>query len=98
MCVTDVEEIAELAGPLIAGQEASPLSSGDQAPDLDPAGLRVWDALGDRKRRTAEQVAQDAGLAIGPTLAVLGRFEARGIASVTNGTWLRAKSATQVSS
>jgi DNA processing protein len=98
VCVTDAEEVAELAGPLVAGPDTSPPSPGDRAPDLDPTGLRVWDALGDRKRRTAEQVAQDAGLAIGPTLAVLGRFEARGIASVANGTWLRAKSETQVSS
>ncbi|WP_251150658.1 DNA-processing protein DprA [Cellulosimicrobium sp. Marseille-Q4280] len=93
VCVTDADEVAELAGAL--GQDAAPSGPrSDQARDaphdgLDPVETRAWEALPLRSGRPVESVARAAGLAVPETIAALGRLELTGLADRVPGGWRR---------
>src|SRR5690606_31017166 len=84
VCVTDADEVAELAGVL--SRDAAPSAPGDArgAPrrvaydGLDDVETRAWDALPVRSGVPTEAVA-------------LGRLEIRGLAEGTPGGWRRAR-------
>ncbi len=89
-CVTDADEVAELAGDL--GDDAAPARQGHHRPvdDLDDVGRRLWDALPLRSPAPLEAVARTAGLAPGEALAGLGGLLLAGLAVQRDGGWRRA--------
>ncbi|WP_435735584.1 DNA-processing protein DprA [Cellulosimicrobium sp. PMB13] len=93
VCVTDADEIAELAGAL--GQDAAPSGPAPGqarvAPHdgLDAVETRAWDALPLRSGKPVESVARAAGLAVPETVAALGRLELVGLADRVPGGWRR---------
>lgn len=91
VCVTDADEVAELAGNL--GEDLAALRPRRAAPedDLDETGKRLWDALPLRAHATVEGVARAAGLGIDETLGGLGHLELSGLAEQSGGRWRRAR-------
>lgn len=97
VCVTDADEVAELAGVL--SRDAAPSAPGDArgAPrrvaydGLDDVETRAWDALPVRSGVPTEAVARSAGLAVADAVGALGRLEIRGLAERTPGGWRRAR-------
>ncbi len=89
-CVTDADEVAELAGDL--GEDAAPPRQGRHLPvdDLDDVGRRLWDALPLRSPASLEAVARTAGLAPREALAGLGGLLLAGLAVQRDGRWCRA--------
>lgn len=95
ICVTDVDDVVELAGPL--GSE--PL--GDQAktgaaPGRDHDGLTVpdlllLDGLPVRASTTVDKLTQVAGLSAREVISGLARLELAGLAHRTNAGWRREK-------
>lgn len=90
VCVTDADEVAELAGH--AGADAHAPRPGRPAPqdDLDPLGTSVWDALPLRAYAAVDSVARVAGLGLEETLGGLGHLELVGLAEQSGGRWRRA--------
>ncbi|MFE4465875.1 DNA-processing protein DprA [Oerskovia sp. NPDC056781] len=90
VCVTDVDEAAELAGHV--GTDASTPRAGRPAPqdDLDELGRRLWDALPLRAHAAVDSVARAAGLGLDETLGGLGHLELAGLAEQSGGRWRRA--------
>lgn len=93
VCVTDADEVAELAGALgrdaapsgpRPGQERSAAHDG-----LDAVEARAWEALPLRSGKPVESVARTAGLAVPETVAALGRLELAGLADRVTGGWRR---------
>lgn len=90
VCVTDVDEVAELAGHV--GADAPPPREGASAPQdgLDELGTRLWDALPLRAYAAVDSVARAAGLGVDETLGGLGHLELVGLADQSGGRWRRA--------
>lgn len=88
-CVTDADEVAELAGDL--GDDAAPARHGHHRPvdDLDDVGRRLWDALPLRSPAPLEAVARTAGVAPREALAGLGGLLLAGLAAQRDGGWRR---------
>ncbi|WP_255437332.1 DNA-processing protein DprA [Cellulosimicrobium sp. TH-20] len=98
VCVTDVDEVVELAGDL--ARDAAPAApapsswrAAHSAPydDLDPVETRTWDALPLRAGATTEAMARAAGLAVTDVVGALGRLEARGLAERAPVGWRRVR-------
>lgn len=92
-CVTDADEILELVSPI--GTVDLPDRTGPTADHdgLDPAQVRVLDALPLRRGVPLARVARTAGLEDRDVIAVLGRLELLGLAEQTDGGWRRARRA-----
>lgn len=90
VCVTDIEEVVELAGAI--GSAAAPPAVGESRPHdgLDLVCRRTLDALPLRRGATPESVARAAGLSLGEVRGALGRLEVGGLAVSAYGTWRRA--------
>jgi DNA processing protein len=90
ICVTSAAEVAELCGGM--GEfYADPLPIPDRAHDgLDPADLRVFDALPLRRGAGLPSLTKAAGLDSDTVLAALGRLELRNLALREGGGWRRA--------
>jgi DNA processing protein len=89
VCVTSAQELAELVDPFgftPPGQPALPLTPLDE---LDPADLRVLDALPVRSSAPVESLARVAGLDVAAIVAGLGRLELGGLAVRAGGGWRR---------
>ncbi|ROS77123.1 DNA-processing protein DprA [Cellulomonas sp. PhB143] len=89
VCVTDADEVVELAGDLadLAPERAATARPGDE---LDPAGRRVFESLPLRGGAEPASVARAAGLSFAETLGVLGVLELGGYAERVDGRWRRA--------
>ncbi len=98
VCVTDADEVVELAGDLARdAAPAVPAATSWRAPhdapydDLDPVETRTWDALPLRAGASTEAMARAAGLAVADVVGALGRLEARGLAERSPGGWRRVR-------
>ncbi|MHA7135590.1 DNA-processing protein DprA [Oerskovia turbata] len=93
VCVTDADEVADLAGAL--GADQAPPRPGRDAPHdvLDELGKRLWDALPVRAHAPVDSVARAAGLGVEETLGGLGHLELAGLAEQTGGRWRRVRQA-----
>ncbi|MFF2267595.1 DNA-processing protein DprA [Cellulosimicrobium cellulans] len=98
VCVTDADEVAELAGVLARdAAPAAPAVGNPKAPrdaaydGLDPVEIRTWDALPLRSGTPTGAVARSAGLAVSEAVGALGRLEIRGLAERTPGGWRRVR-------
>jgi len=99
VCVTDVDEVAELAlpageGPAAGGSEAGRPDGSrpgfDVPDDLDGVGRRLFDALPLRRAADVGSIARAAGLALDETRGGLGLLELAGFAVQDAGAWRRA--------
>jgi DNA processing protein len=89
VCVTSVDELAELAGP--AGEflpDPLPLPAAPHD-GLDPGDLRVYDALPLRRAAAVPSLCKVAGLEAESVRAALGRLELRGLAVAEGTGWRR---------
>ncbi|QJW37114.1 DNA-processing protein DprA [Cellulosimicrobium protaetiae] len=97
VCVTDADEVAELAGSLTrdAAPGAPPVAGGASRradyDGLDGVETRAWDALPLRSGAPTDAVARSAGLAVADAMSALGRLEVRGLAERTAGGWRRVR-------
>lgn len=89
VCVTDADEVADLAGR--HGIDVAPARpvEGRPADDLGPAARALFDALPVRAVATIESLTRAAGLGPREVLAGLGELEARGLASRVESGWRR---------
>lgn len=91
VCVTDVDEVVELAG--WSGGDVSPAELAAEATavrardDLDPRARRVLDALPRRVPAEVGRVAAGAGLSTSEVVAALGFLELRGWAVRRGNRW-----------
>ena len=86
VCVTAVDEAAELLGP--AGVTAAvPVVARRPFDGLDPDELKVAESLPRRGVRSTEQLVRDSGLDSGTVLAALGRLELAGTVGRADGGW-----------
>lgn len=92
VCVTDVDEVLELAGPLGA---ATGVGTGDRTADrrphdgLDWVADRVLDALSLRSASEVAELARRAGLAAADVRGALGTLELAGLAERRSTGWRR---------
>lgn len=95
-CVTGVEDILELAGPLgtVAGEDA-PAGPPNLLDGLDPLASRVLDALPARAGAEVENVARVSGLAPREVLAALGTLQLAGRVRRSAGKWARVQATNQ---
>ncbi|MBM7819509.1 DNA processing protein [Cellulosimicrobium cellulans] len=98
VCVTDADEVAELAGALARdAAPAAPAAGTRRAPrdavydGLDAVETRAWDALPLRSGAPTDAVARSAGLAVPEAVGALGRLEIRGLAERVPGGWRRVR-------
>ncbi|MFB7890430.1 DNA-processing protein DprA [Cellulosimicrobium cellulans] len=98
VCVTDADEVAELAGALARdAAPAAPAAGTRRAPrdaaydGLGAVETRTWDALPLRSGAPTDAVARSAGLAVSEAVGALGRLEIRGLAERTPGGWRRVR-------
>ncbi|MDF9878085.1 DNA-processing protein DprA [Cellulosimicrobium cellulans] len=98
VCVTDADEVAELAGTLARdAAPTAPAAGTRRAPRgaaydvLDAVETRTWDALPLRSGAPTDAVARSAGLAVSEVVGALGRLEIRGLAERTPGGWRRVR-------
>jgi DNA processing protein len=80
-CVTDAEEMAELA-PL------APITAEHDAPTEDSRLVRVVDALSTRSARTTDDIAARSGLSVAAVRAGLGELEVSGRAAERPSGWV----------
>ncbi|MGC5168468.1 DNA-processing protein DprA [Luteimicrobium sp. DT211] len=98
VCVTDADEVAELALPAGAGEAPGTGGRGAGAgagetealDDLDGVGRRLFDALPLRRAADVASIARAAGLALDETRGALGLLELAGFAVQEAGSWRRA--------
>lgn len=87
VCVTDVDEVLELVGPLDAGRPEG--SDGVDTPRLDPDESRVLEALPLRVGALPEHLTRPAGLPLAAVRSHLGTLEIAGAARQDGGRWTR---------
>ncbi|MEO8093754.1 MAG: DNA-processing protein DprA [Pseudolysinimonas sp.] len=87
VCVTNADEMAELAG-IALPRTARTLEDG---PDLTANRIRVLDALSDRTPRRVERIAELSGLALDRIRAELGLLELDGQATERSSGWMKRK-------
>ncbi|MBD7918889.1 DNA-protecting protein DprA [Cellulomonas sp. Sa3CUA2] len=89
VCVTDADEVAELAGTVGADLAPPPRPEVTRATDgLEPPARRVHDALSRRTARDVEQVAARAGATLAEARAMLGLLELEGLARRVAAGWV----------
>ncbi len=86
ICVTDVEEVLELVGPLTPGR-SSDRQGCDAVPD--PERARVLEALPLRIGALPEELTRRAGLPLAAVRSHLGTLEIAGEAHQDGGRWIR---------
>ena len=89
VCVTNAEEMAELA-PLpgaTGAQDAAPGPAGLPGPSADR--LRVMDALSARSARIVDDIAARSGLSVAAVQGVLGALQLEGTAAERASGWVR---------
>jgi len=82
MCITSADDAVELAG----GERAEPPASYQPG---DPDVVRVLDALGVRRGRSADDVARSSGMAVAAALGVLATLEVAEAVRRTDSGWVR---------
>ncbi len=88
-CVTNADEMAELA-PLEKNSASSgAAAAGTGAPAEDPTLTRLRDAMSARSPRTTSDIAARAGLSIAQTQSILAQLELGGGAVERESGWLR---------
>lgn len=89
VCVTDADEVAELAGDL--GGDTPPARDGLRAEvdGLGPDARKVLDALPVRRGAVVESLTRAAGLSLAQVNAVLGPLELEGLAERDGPGWRR---------
>lgn len=87
VCVTDADEVLELAGPLVLTRTAPQDESPGQA--LDTIERRVLDALPTKRGSTPDRVSVAAGVTLTEALEALGILELAGLAGRVDGGWAR---------
>ena len=75
VCVTDAQEVVELASAVGEFFPAAPAVPSRPHDDLAGPDLQVYEALAPRRWATPEQLAVVAGLAVGTVRAAIGRLE-----------------------
>jgi DNA processing protein len=80
VCVTTVDEVAELLGPIGSTPAPSRQAEPAEHDGLDDVDLRVFDALPVRSGVDVERLARTAGLDQATVRAAVGRLELRGLA------------------
>ena len=75
VCVTDAQEVVELASAVGEFFPSAPAVPHRPHDDLDGSDLQVYEALAPRRWATPEQLAVVAGLAVGAVQAAIGRLE-----------------------
>lgn len=104
VCVTDAAQMAELvpAARLDDPDADADEGGGDGAilrrvhgavDGLEEDERRVYDALGVRRARTVEELAERSRLGAGAVMGALGALEATGLAQPTSDGWVRRRSA-----
>jgi DNA processing protein len=83
-CVTGVDDVVELVGPIGAGGVAGPVPE-----TADPRVVRVQDALSPRVERTTDEVAAASGLGTDTVRAVLAELEVDGVVAAGPAGWRR---------
>ena len=89
VCVTDADEVVELAGDV--GADLTPVPAGsDLRPTdgLDPVARRVHDGLSRRHARDTEEIAARAGTTLSQARAMLGLLELDGLARRVASGWV----------
>lgn len=99
VCVTDTEEVCELAGglgeegSLTRGQEQARESAAHRPHDgLDPSTALVFEALPLRRAAAVEAIVRAAGVSPNEAMAGLGRLELAGLAARDGAGWRRTNS------
>lgn len=90
VCVTDVDEVLELVGEIgtdLVPERAEARRAGDAA---DPTARAVLDALGARRWRSVEELAEVAGLSVAGVRGALGLLELDGVVTRLGEGWRRA--------
>ncbi|GAA3748575.1 DNA-processing protein DprA [Leifsonia bigeumensis] len=91
VCVTDADEMAELA-PLDTAVEPPDASTGSsELPGLSAEQLRIMDALSTRSARLVDDIAARAGLSIATVQSALGAMQLEGTATERASGWVKAK-------
>lgn len=99
VCVTDADDVRELAGS--AGADAGAAARRDALRDaaarrphdgLEVTDRQVFDALGTGRAADVERVVREAGVGPDEVMAALGRLELRGLATREQGGWRRSQS------
>jgi DNA processing protein len=88
VCVTDADEMAELAGVTTRSTRAV---AAELPPDMTGTRIRVLDAISDRTPRRLERVAELSGLALDRVRAELGLLELDGLVLERTSGWMRRK-------
>lgn len=83
-CVTDADQLLELAGLRTAAAR-----SWEDTDVHDPVDLRLYDALAPGRQRSPVGLAEEVGLELRQVLAGLGRLELTGHAEAEAGLWRR---------
>ena len=81
VCVTNVDEMAELAGVALTGPDTRPA-------ERSPEEVRVLDALSVRSPRAAADVATRSGLPVDTVHSVLGLLELDAQVAEKSGGWV----------
>lgn len=89
VCVTNPDEIAELAG--VTAAPARRGTEGPRAPDVSGSRIRVLDAIDARTPRRVERISVLTGLAGDRVRAELGLLELEGLALEKPSGWMRTK-------
>lgn len=89
VCVTDAQEVLELAGPVGEHLPEEPAVQPGLLDDLDPVEARVLDALPARAAAPVPNLARTAGLTEAEVRAALGRLELAGRAERSGSAWRR---------
>lgn len=87
VCVTNADEVAELAGAGFSSASSAP----DEPPDPDGTRGRVLDALSERSPRRVDRIAVLSGLALDRVRAELGLLELDGRAVERSTGWVKRK-------
>jgi DNA processing protein len=88
VCVTNTDEIVELAGGFTT-EHGDPLPQSSLHSDRTREQTRVVDALSARSARPLENIAARAGMSIAAVRAELGVLELDGVVSERAGGWVR---------
>jgi DNA processing protein len=90
-CVTGVDDVLELVGPIGrgAGGGGGPGGAGPAPEAVDPRVVRVQDALSPRVERTTDEVAAASGLGADTVRGLLAEMEVDGLVVAGPAGWRR---------
>jgi DNA processing protein len=92
VCVTNPDEMAELAPLESARAAGADAGEPDAGPNLSAEELRVRDALSTRSARLVDDIAARSGLSVASVQSVLGAMQLEGAAVERASGWVRADS------